>query len=56
LFSSHDSENSLGYGLYGSALADILIDPGTALPLTIGLFAKWGSGKSFLIGKLKGSQ
>ncbi|KAK2701464.1 hypothetical protein QYM36_019879, partial [Artemia franciscana] len=53
LFSSHDSENSLGYGLYGSALADILIDPGTALPLTIGLFAKWGSGKSFLIGKLK---
>ena len=49
-----DGENLLGYEIYGSALADILSDPTLNTPITVGLYAKWGSGKSFLLGKLKG--
>ena len=48
-----DSEDMLGYDLYSSALADILTEPALAMPITVGLFAKWGSGKSFLLGKLR---
>ena len=48
-----DSEDMLGYDLYSSALADILTEPTLAMPITVGLFAKWGSGKSFLLGKLR---
>ncbi|XP_046352600.2 kinase D-interacting substrate of 220 kDa B-like isoform X1 [Haliotis rufescens] len=49
-----DAENLLGYEIYSSALADILSEPGLVTPITVGLYAKWGSGKSFLLGKLKG--
>ena len=48
-----DSEDMLGYDLYSSALADVLTEPTLAMPITVGLFAKWGSGKSFLLGKLR---
>jgi ankyrin repeat-rich membrane spanning protein len=44
----------LGYNLYSSALADMLSDPTLNMPITVGLFAKWGSGKSFLLSKLRG--
>lgn len=47
-------ESQLGYELYSSALADILSSPTLNTPMTVGLFAKWGSGKSFLLNKLKG--
>jgi hypothetical protein len=47
-----DAENLLGYDIYSSALADILSDPSLSTPITVGLYAKWGSGKSFLINKL----
>lgn len=50
-----DAENLLGYEIYSSALADILSEPGLVTPITVGLYAKWGSGKSFLLGKLKGN-
>ncbi|KAI5733867.1 hypothetical protein M8J76_017093 [Diaphorina citri] len=53
LNTSEDNENLLGYDLYSSALADIFSEPGLATPLTVGLYAKWGSGKSFLLPKLK---
>ncbi|XP_014670635.1 PREDICTED: kinase D-interacting substrate of 220 kDa-like [Priapulus caudatus] len=43
----------LGYDLYSSALADMLADPSLCMPITVGLFAKWGSGKSFLLSKLQ---
>jgi len=43
----------LGYDLYGSALADILTEPSLSMPITVGLYAKWGSGKSFLLNKLR---
>ncbi len=42
-----------GYDLYGSALADILTEPSLSVPITVGLYAKWGSGKSFLLKKLR---
>ncbi|XP_045203576.2 kinase D-interacting substrate of 220 kDa B-like isoform X2 [Mercenaria mercenaria] len=48
-----DGENLLGYEIYSSSLADILSEPSLNTPITVGLYAKWGSGKSFLIDKLK---
>jgi hypothetical protein len=35
-------------------LADILSEPSLSMPITVGLYAKWGSGKSFLLNKLRG--
>ena len=49
-----DAENLLGYEIYSSALADILSEPSLITPITMGLYAKWGSGKSFLLDKLRG--
>lgn len=46
----------LGYDLYSSALADILSEPSLSMPITVGLYAKWGSGKSFLLSKLRGKK
>lgn len=53
LNTNEDSEGMLGYELYSSALADVLSDPTLTTPITIGLYAKWGSGKSFLLAKLR---
>jgi len=53
LNTNEDTENMLGYDLYGSALADILTEPSLSMPITVGLYAKWGSGKSFLLKKLQ---
>lgn len=46
----------LGYDLYSSALADILSEPTMQPPICVGLYAQWGSGKSFLLKKLEGKQ
>lgn len=54
LNSQNAVESQLGYELYSSALADILSSPTLNTPMSVGLFAKWGSGKSFLLNKLKG--
>ena len=53
LNTNDDSESMLGYDLYGSALADILTEPSLSMPITVGLYAKWGSGKSFLLKNLR---
>lgn len=53
LNTNEDSENMLGYDLYSSALADILSEPSLSMPISVGLYAKWGSGKSFLLNKLE---
>ncbi|RZF42902.1 hypothetical protein LSTR_LSTR003618 [Laodelphax striatellus] len=53
LNTNEDNENLLGYDLYSSALADILSEPSLSMPITVGLYAKWGSGKSFLLNKLR---
>ncbi|CAD5221823.1 unnamed protein product [Bursaphelenchus xylophilus] len=47
--------NLLGYEAYSDVLADIVCEPNLSLPLTIGLYAKWGSGKSFLLPKIRES-
>lgn len=43
----------LDFGPYIETLLDIIRDPNTDTPLTIGLFGKWGSGKTSLMGFLK---
>lgn len=53
LNTNEDPEGVLGYELYSSALADILSEPTLKTPITIGLYAKWGSGKSFLLTKVR---
>ncbi len=53
LNANEDSENILGYDLYSSALSDMLTEPSLSMPIAVGLYAKWGSGKSFLLRKLK---
>ena len=53
LNTNEDSEEMYGYDLYSSSLANILTEPSLAMPITVGLYAKWGSGKSFLLGKLR---
>uniref|UniRef100_A0A0N5AP23 ANK_REP_REGION domain-containing protein n=1 Tax=Syphacia muris TaxID=451379 RepID=A0A0N5AP23_9BILA len=45
----------LGYNIYSNVLADIACEPSLTMPLTVGLYAKWGSGKSILLAKLKDS-
>lgn len=42
-----DLRNVLGYDAYSDVLADVVCEPNLSLPLTIGLFAKWGSGIVF---------
>lgn len=53
LNTNEDSEGMLGYELYSSAIADVLSEPTLTTPITVGLYAKWGSGKSFLLAKLR---
>ena len=55
MFAEHlnaEDESWSGYDLYSSTVADVLSEPSLHTPLTVGLYAKWGSGKSFLIEKL----
>uniref|UniRef100_A0A183C2G0 ANK_REP_REGION domain-containing protein n=1 Tax=Globodera pallida TaxID=36090 RepID=A0A183C2G0_GLOPA len=44
-----------GFDSYGDVLADVVCEPNLALPLTIGLYAKWGSGKSLLLPRIRDS-
>lgn len=53
---SESDGDMLGYDLYSSALADILSEPTMQPPICVGLYAQWGSGKSFLLKKLEGEQ
>ncbi|MGH0149470.1 UNVERIFIED_CONTAM: hypothetical protein FKN15_046246 [Acipenser sinensis] len=50
---SESDGDLLGYDLYSSALADILSEPTMQPPICVGLYAQWGSGKSFLLKKLE---
>eukprot|EP00057_Strongylocentrotus_purpuratus_P024380 XP_011678854.1 PREDICTED: kinase D-interacting substrate of 220 kDa isoform X3 [Strongylocentrotus purpuratus] len=45
-------ENELS-DLCSSSLADILSEPTLLPPVTVGLYARWGSGKSFILKKLQ---
>jgi formylglycine-generating enzyme required for sulfatase activity len=43
------SEDQLNFAPYAKTLADIIADPTTATPLTIGVFGSWGQGKTSLM-------
>ena len=45
----------MGYEVYTSALADVLCEPSLNMPLTVGMYARWGSGKSFVLRRLQGT-
>uniref|UniRef100_H2Z9A0 KAP NTPase domain-containing protein n=1 Tax=Ciona savignyi TaxID=51511 RepID=H2Z9A0_CIOSA len=47
------STNSLNFDMYSCALAEMLTEPSFETPICIGLYAKWGSGVSFVLDKIK---
>jgi formylglycine-generating enzyme required for sulfatase activity len=47
------AQDALEFAHYCDILSDILRDPGTRTPLTIGLFGTWGSGKTSLMSMIK---
>jgi ankyrin repeat-rich membrane spanning protein len=49
----NSDDNLQGYELFSSAIADVLSEPSLRTPITVGLFARWGSGKSFLLSRLR---
>ena len=46
-------EDRLGVGTYVSMLATVIARRDTPLPLSVGLFGEWGSGKSYFMGLLR---
>ncbi len=48
------AEDHLGVTPYVSMLATVIAAKDTPLPLSIGVFGEWGSGKSFFMGMLRG--
>ena len=44
----------LDFNTYTEALKELIIDPGTRTPLTLGIFGRWGTGKTTLMRMLAG--
>jgi len=44
-----DAEDKLDFAPYANTLRDIILNPNTQTPLTIGIFGSWGSGKTSLM-------
>lgn len=42
-------DDKLNFGPYAKTFADIILNPNTETPLTIGIFGSWGSGKTSLM-------
>ena len=47
------SEDRLGVSTYVSMMASVIADVDTPMPLSIGIFGEWGSGKSYFMGLLR---
>jgi len=43
----------LGAGVWVSMLAAVIADVGTPMPLSVGIFGEWGTGKSYFMGLLR---
>lgn len=52
ILSDTHSTDLLGFARYVAPLAQILREPQTATPLTVGIFGTWGTGKSTLLNML----
>ena len=48
-----NGEDGLNYTDYAEAFGSMLSDSKIALPITVGIYSSWGTGKSFLLGKIK---
>jgi hypothetical protein len=46
--------DDLGHGVWAAMFASLIADRETPLPVSIGLFGEWGSGKSTFMGLLRG--
>lgn len=46
-------EDYLNYTDYAKSFGSLILDDKISLPITIGIYARWGAGKSFLLGKIK---
>lgn len=47
------SEDALGVTAYVDMIAGLVVRDSTPMPLSVGLFGRWGSGKSFFMGLLR---
>jgi hypothetical protein len=47
------SKDRLGVAPYVSMLATVIAERGTPLPMSVGVFGEWGSGKSYFMGLLR---
>ncbi|HEX9336407.1 MAG TPA: P-loop NTPase fold protein [Pseudonocardiaceae bacterium] len=47
------ANDRLGVAPYVSMLATVMADRSTPLPLSVGIFGRWGSGKSYFMGMLR---
>ncbi|MFC3965554.1 P-loop NTPase fold protein [Nocardia jiangsuensis] len=47
-------EDRLGMSPYAAMLATVIAEQQTPLPLSVGIFGEWGSGKSYFMGLLRG--
>ncbi|HEV8558688.1 MAG TPA: P-loop NTPase fold protein, partial [Actinophytocola sp.] len=47
------ARDNLGFAPYVSMLATVIADRQTPLPLSVGIFGEWGSGKRFFMGLLR---
>lgn len=48
-----NGEDGLNYTDYAEAFGSMLSDTKIALPITVGIYSSWGTGKSFLLRKIK---
>ena len=47
------SQDHLGVGVWVSMLGTVIVDEATPMPLSVGLFGEWGTGKSYFMGLLR---
>lgn len=50
----HRMELPSGHDKFVMALADFISDPSLSTPLTVGLYSRWGTGKSVILQRIYG--
>ena len=46
-------EELLGHDVYTTSLAELLCEPSLELPMTVGVYARWGTSKSHFFKRLQ---